>query len=137
MNNKSFTLIEALIYIFVFSLILVLTVSFLVWIFNYNLQARERTDRLLNSNASLNFIVEKIRLSDSIYYPTTSESQLSLDINDSYIDFYFCQEMLCFKEELKEPIVLNSNIDYLKFQLIEKEGVIIELNELTTTIFLR
>ncbi len=137
MNNKSFTLIEALIYIFVFSLLLTLVFSFLIWIFNYNLQTQSRTTDLVNFNFGLNFISEKTKSADSIYYPTTSSLQLSLEVKDRYIDFYLKENKLYFKEEFKEPIVLAPNIDELYFEFIGESGVKIKLNNLNNTIFLR
>ncbi len=137
MKNKSFTLIEALIYIFVFSLISILVFSFLFWLFQYESRIQEKTEILLNNNMALNFISEKTKSAKSIYYLTCSENQLSLQINQEYIDFYSCNNDLCFKQEFKEPIVLLPNVDYLEFEFIGEKGVKINLNELTTTIYLR
>ncbi len=136
MNNRSFTLMEALIYLFVFSLLSGLIISFSFWLFNYNSESRERTESLLEDNASLDFILETIRSADSIYYPTVDTGQLSLAMNNTYLDLYLCGENLCLKEEFKDPVAIASDID-LNFQLIGERGVKINLNELTTTIFLR
>ncbi len=137
MNNKSFTLIEALIYIFIFSLIIGLIFSFLFWLFNYDVQSKERVEKLLTFNMALNFMSEKIKLADSIYYPTSSSDQLSLEMDDDYVDFYFKNNKLYFKKEFKNPVVIASNINELNFELIGESGVKIKLNNLNNTIFLR
>ncbi|MDD5606409.1 MAG: hypothetical protein PHN37_00900 [Candidatus Pacebacteria bacterium] len=137
MKNKSFTLIEALIYIYVFSLTLIMVFSFLFWLFNYNSKTQEQINNLFNSSMALGFMSEKIKLADSIYHPTCSLTQLSLEDNNEYIDFYLCEDKLCFKQELKEPIVLIPKIERLSFEIIDEQGIKISLNNLITTIFLR
>ncbi len=137
MNKKGFTLIEALIYIFVFSLIFALVFSFLIWIFNYNIKSQIYLESLLNLNMVINYISEIVMFSDSIYHPTSSSTQLSLEKDGFYMDFYLCGNNLCFKKEFQEPIVLMADVDHLNFDFIEEDGVNISLNKLNNTIFLR
>ncbi len=73
-------------------------------------------ETLNNSQRAMEIMVYEIRGAKSIYSPTTTENQLSLETirylpageKTSFIDFYLCAESLCLKKESQNPTVLTS-----------------------------
>ena len=70
---------------------------------------------------------QEIREADSVYTPTTTASQLSLETRNnlfsseenSYIDFFICEEKLCLKREFFDPIAITGDkvrVTNLSFQ---------------------
>ena len=84
-------------------------------------------------------ITQEIRRAKSIYTPTSSTTQLSLETphylspgeETGYIDFYLCEGVsLCLKKESRDPITLtpnNINVSYLEFMQIATSSVRISL----------
>jgi len=72
---------------------------------------------LENARRILDQIVYEIKGAKSVYVPTTTSSQLSLQTprylangeETSFIDFFLCGSDLCLKKEGQDPISLNSN----------------------------
>ena len=129
-----FSLIEALVYIAVLSIIITAVVSFILWsVYSYT-KAKVARETLDNAERVIRVITNEIREADSIYTPTTTASQLSLETvkylplgeEITYIDFYLCDSRLCFKKESQDPIVLTSDeveITNLTFNQISSGGV--------------
>lgn len=115
-SQKGISLIEILVYIGVFSLIVVVIVSFVFWLIRSNLKAKVMRETLNNSKRVMELITQEIKEADSIYIPTTTSSQLSLKTKKylpigeeiSFIDFYLCATRICLKKESQDPIFLTS-----------------------------
>jgi len=110
-------LIEILIGLFVLSVIITTLASLAVWLLRSNMRIRVETEVLENAQSAMQRIVYEIREAESIYYPTSSSTQLSLETDlylpegesFSYIDFFVCGHSLCFKQEGEPPVSLTSD----------------------------
>lgn len=108
---------EILIYIAVFSIIIVVLSSFIVWLWHANIRTQVMREILTNVEGAMTRITYEIRNAQSIYLPTTTSSQLSLEISrylpegesSSYLDFFLCETQLCLKKEAQDPIALTSD----------------------------
>ncbi len=115
--NSGFTLMEILIYVAVFSMIIVVLSSFIVWLWHANIKAQVMRETLANVEGAMTRITYEIRDAQSIYTPTTTSTQLSLEIlrylpegeTSSYLDFFLCETQLCLKKEAQDPIALTSD----------------------------
>ena len=120
MNNRIFTLIEMLAYIAVLAVIITAISSFLFWAIRSNTKIRAMRETLDNARRAMEIITYEIKGARSIYAPTTTSTQLSLQTlhylpdgeRTTYIDFYLCgiaSTTLCLKKESQDPIALTSD----------------------------
>mgnify|MGYP001579600108 CR=1 FL=1 len=127
--EKGISLIEVLVYIGVFSLIMVIIASFTFWFIRSNTKAKVMREVLDSSKRVMEIITQEIKESDYVYLPTTSATQLSLKTKKylalgeefSYIDFYLCDSRICMKKESQDPIYLtpeNIEVNNLVFTQI-------------------
>ena len=119
--QKSFTLIEILVYIFILTIIIFVISSFVIWGIRVNTKAKVMREVMDNSRRAMEIMTYEIRESGNVYDPTSSFSfnpgQLSLittkylltDENSAYVDFFICDSRLCLKKEGQNPIVLTSD----------------------------
>lgn len=119
--QKSFTLIEILVYIGVLSIIILAIVSFVLWSLRSNTKVKVMREVLDNARRAMEIMTYEIKEAKSIYTPTgifdSHPGQLSLETSKylpggertSYIDFYLCNNRLCFKKESQDPIVLTTD----------------------------
>lgn len=115
--NKGFTLVEIVASLAIFSIILLAVISFLFSMSVSNSQVKASREALENAKRALEEITYEIRSAKSIYTPTTTSSQLSLETSryipagedDSYVDFYLCSSAICFKKDSQDAVVLTSN----------------------------
>lgn len=115
--SPGFTLMEILIYIVVFSMIIAVLFSFIVWLWNVSIKTQVMRETLANVEGAMARMTHEIRNAQSIYIPTTTSSQLSLEISrylpegesSSYLDFFLCSTQLCLKKEAQDPISLTSD----------------------------
>ena len=119
--QKSFTLIEILVYIAVLSIVIVTIVSFVLWSVRSNTKAKVMREVLDNARRAMEIMTYEIKEAESIYSPTSifdsQPGQLSLETSKylpegertSYIDFYLCNNRLCFKKESQDSIVLTTD----------------------------
>ena len=113
--EKGISIIEVLVYIGVFSLIMVIVTSFVFWFVRSNTKAKVMREVLDSSKKVMELITQEIKESEYIYLPTTSATQLSLKTKKypapgeefSYIDFYLCDSRICMKKESQDPIYLT------------------------------
>jgi len=113
--EKGISIIEVLVYIGVFSLIMVIVISFVFWFVRSNTKAKVMREVLDSSKKVMELIIQEIKESEYIYLPTTSATQLSLKTKKypalgeefSYIDFYLCDSRICMKKESQDPIYLT------------------------------
>ena len=115
--KKAFTLVEILVYIGIFFLVITIIISFVFWLVHSNTKLKVMRETLDNANRVMKIITYEVKEAKSIYTPTTSSDQLSLETTNylpegeetAYIDFYLCDSALCFKKESQDPVVLTSD----------------------------
>jgi len=132
-SRKGFTLMEILIYIGILSLIAGVIISFLIWSIHSNTKARVMRETLYSTRRAMELITHEIREAESIYTPTcifdSHPGQLSLQTSKylpeeeeiSFIDFYICDERICFKKESQGSVYLtpdNIKVINLIFSLV-------------------
>jgi len=119
--KKGFTLIEVLVYVAVLSIIILTVSGFLIWTMRSNTKAKVMKETQDNARRAMEIMTYEIKEAKSIYTPTSvfgsHPGQLSLEIkkylpegeDNTYIDFYLCENQLCLKKESKNPIALTSD----------------------------
>ena len=115
-RERSFTLVETLVYITVLMLIVTAVILLLAWLINSAVKSKVMRETLDNAKRSMEIMVYEIKEARNIYNPTSSSSQLSLQTikylpdgeESSFVDFYLCGTQLCLKKESKSPIVITS-----------------------------
>jgi len=115
--KKGFTLVEILVYIGIFFLVVTIIISFVFWLVRSNAKLKVMRETLDNANRAMDIIIYETKMAKSIYTPTTSSDQLSLETTSylpeeeetTYIDFYLCDSALCFKKESQDPVALTSD----------------------------
>jgi len=120
-KQKSFTLIETLIYVAVLGVITGVIFSLLLWQIYTNTKTKVTRETFDSARIAMDRMTREIKEAVSIYEPTTTSFQLSLErvceVTDgegdlettTYVDFYLCGTQLCIKEEWQDPKVLTSN----------------------------
>ncbi len=116
-KNKGFSLIEVLVSVGIISIVVLLLSSFILGL-NFT-SSKTKADRevLENARRVMDQITYEIKGATSLYSPTTSLSQLSLQTNrylptdekTTFIDFFLCGSAICFKKESQSPIALTAN----------------------------
>jgi prepilin-type N-terminal cleavage/methylation domain-containing protein len=143
-KNRGFTMLEIIIYIALLSLILLLVSSSLFYFNQSNMQTKGDREVSENARRALEIITYEISGAKSIYTPTTSATQLSLETsrylpaneNTSYIDFFMCGTRLCLKKEAQNPIFITSDtiaISNLTFTQVSTNGFMSIKVSLTAT----
>jgi len=113
--KNGFSIIEVLVSVAILSFILLVIISF---IFSMNISnTKTKADREVGENARrvLDEMTYEIRSAKSIYTPTTTQNQISLETfrylptgeNTTYIDFFLCGFAICLKKESQNPIALT------------------------------
>ena len=127
-NGRGFTLIETLIYIAVLVIIISTVSSLFLWTVHSGGKTKAMREVLDNAERAMKIMTCEIKKARSVYGPTTTSTQLSLETGDylsegeaaSYIDLYLCGpggDVLCFKKESQNPIPLTSNnVEVLNLQ---------------------
>lgn len=116
MNNRGITIVEILVGIGIISVIMLTIISLVMWINYYGSKTRAEREVFENARRALEAITHEIRGAKSVYSPTTTSNQLSLettrylpaDENYTFVDFFICGTALCFKKELESPIAITS-----------------------------
>ena len=128
-KKTGFTLIESLVCIGIFTLIFAVLVGLIIWLYSSLANLRTINELSFNLERALSLINQEVRTANSIYYPSSSENQLSLEVRHylpsgetfSYVDFFICGTQLCLKKESSPPLALTSDrleVEKLKFDLI-------------------
>jgi len=132
-KDKGFSLVEVLISVAVFSLILLAVISFFLSMNNSNAQTKAAREAVENVKSALEKITYEIKSATSIYTPTTTQNQLSLETSrylpsgedSTFIDFFLCGTAVCFKKESQDAIAITSDsvqATSLVFSQISTEG---------------
>lgn len=108
-DRSGFTLIEILFATAILTLLVSAVSAFLLW----TLRAQAKTKALGETRASveraLETIAREVRRARSIYLPTSTTSQISLELvpapgeATAYLDVYRCGTRLCIKREGEPP----------------------------------
>ena len=116
LNQRGFTIIEIVVSVGIFSIILLLIISFGLWMTYYGAKAKSDREAASNAERVMDIITYEIKHAKKIYTPTTTSNQLSLETknylpageNHTFIDFFICGTSLCLKKESQDPIVITS-----------------------------
>ena len=136
--RKGFSLFEVLIYLSIAFVVMAVIVGFVFWLIDSNNKNRIMREVSNSAKRSLEIMTYEIREAKSVYSPTTSSEQLSLQTNlylptgedSSYVDFYLCSNRLCMKKESQDPIVItpdNVEVSNLSFVYIPPDSVKINI----------
>jgi len=119
LNNKllGFTLVEVVVSVAIFVVILFVLISSLLTMNNSNTKLVSDRQVLDNAQRALDKIVSEVKLAKSIYTPTTSSGQLSLETLRNlpegraitYVDFFLCGTAICMKKEFQNATPLTSD----------------------------
>lgn len=115
--KNGFTIIEVIAYIAVLGIIGTSILTVLLWGIKTHTKSQVMQETTWNAKRAMDVIVQEIREAEGIYSSTTAASQLSLETSKytpsghatSFIDFFLCEEKLCFKRESQPAVVLTSN----------------------------
>jgi len=116
--------------------------SFITWTTKSGAKARAIREVADNERRAMEIITSEIRGARSVYIPTSTSTQLSLETSrylpagetSTYIDFYLCGEAastLCLKKESQNPLAITSarvNISHLVFTQISTTTPSIQIN---------
>jgi type II secretory pathway pseudopilin PulG len=116
MKSRGFTLVEAIVYLAILIIIVGAVVNLLLFVFRSNVAVQATREVEANVQIVMDQFAKEIRAAGSIYTPTTSASQLSLETTNSlpagetstYIDFFLCGTRVCVKRESQLPQALTS-----------------------------
>ena len=115
-KEMGFSVIETLVSVAVFSIIMLAIMSFVFWANYSNSKAKAEGETLENAKRALEVITYEIRGAKSVYTPTTTANQLSLETlkylpageDKTFIDFFLCGSAVCMKKESQNPVALTS-----------------------------
>jgi len=134
MKKNGFTLMEILVYLAIAFVVITVIVAFVFLLTDLNNKNKISRETLNCAKRAMGIMSQEIKDAKSIYAPTTTASQLSLETtkylppgeSSTYIDFYLCGERLCLKKESQDPIALiptNMKITNLNFTYIVSGGM--------------
>lgn len=121
-KERGFTLLEVLVSVAIFSFILLAVVSSLLWLNYSNSKLRADTQTMENARRAIEIITYEIKGAKSVYTPTTTLNQLSLetlrylptDEKITFIDFFLCGSAICLKKESQSIVALTSDLVEVK-----------------------
>ncbi|MCX6720506.1 MAG: type II secretion system protein [Candidatus Staskawiczbacteria bacterium] len=116
-NNKGFSLLELLLSITIMIIVMGAVVTFFLSMNASNSMTTAKREATQNAQRALDAITYEIRSAKSIYVPTTTASQLSLETSkyipvgetDTYIDFFLCGTAVCLRKEGQDPVAITSD----------------------------
>ena len=134
-------MLELLIYVSVLAILIIAASSVFFGVIKIKQKANAAQEVSDNIAFALEVMDREIRAAKKIYLPwsvfDSGPGQLSLETTNylppqeetTYLDFYVCQEQLCFKQEGQDQLVLTSDkvkVQTLKFSRVvtgQKESV--------------
>ena len=113
--KQGFTIIEFMAYIAVLAILGGMVSTLFLWTLKAHTKTQVLQETTLSAQLAMDRIMHEVREAESLYLPTTSATQVSLETKTStppgetlgYIDFFLCGEALCMKEEEKAPFALT------------------------------
>jgi prepilin-type N-terminal cleavage/methylation domain-containing protein len=116
-NNKGFTLVELLVSVAILITVMFAVVSFFLSMNASNLITTASRESTENARRALETITYEIRSATSIYVPTTTENQLSLETTKylsagksyNFIDFFRCGSAVCMKIDGQDTVAITSS----------------------------
>lgn len=131
-SGGGFTIIEVIAYVAVLGIIGTSILTVFLWGIKTYTKSQAMQETTWNAKRAMDTIVQEIREAERIYSPTTSGPQLSLETSKytpsghatSFIDFFLCEEKLCFKTESQPAVVITSNnvrVTQLLFQAVSTD----------------
>lgn len=116
-KKHGFTLIETIVFIAIFSIIILAIISFFIWALNSNVKINSMQEVLASHRRAMEIMTQEIKEARDIYTPTSSSTQLSLITSKytqtkesiSYLDFFLCGTRLCLKKETLDPQAITSD----------------------------
>jgi type II secretory pathway pseudopilin PulG len=129
-SKNGFTIVEVVAYVAVLGIVGTSFSAVFLWGIKTHTKSQVMQETTWNAKRAMDVIVQEIREAESIYSPTTAAPQLSLETTKytapghltSFIDFFLCEEKLCFKRESGDPAVLTSDnvrVTLLSFQEVQ------------------
>ncbi len=115
--KKGFTILEVVVSVAIFSMVSLAIVSFFIWMNISNNKTKADREAGENARAALDQVTYEIKSAKSIYTPTSTANQLSLettrylpsDETTTFIDFFLCGSAICVKKESQNPIAITSD----------------------------
>lgn len=113
--KQGFTIIEFMVYIAVLAILGGAVSTLFLWTLQAHTKARVLQETTLTAQLAMDRIIHEVREAQSLYLPTTTASQVSLETGASappgettgYIDFFLCGQTLCMKQEEQPPFALT------------------------------
>ncbi len=120
-TNAGFTLAEMLVYLSIFTILVLIIFTFTVWNFRTSFKAKINFELSDNARRAMETVTYEIKKATSVYGPTSvfnnDFGQLSLQIIATstadeiltYIDFFRCGDSLCLRQEGQSPSAITSS----------------------------
>lgn len=116
-SGAGFTMVEILVSLGSFSIVFLTIISFVLWANFYNAKTTADGEVAENARRILDLIAYEVRGATSIYTPTSTSDQLSLETTRylptgetiTFIDFFLCGSSLCLKKESQSPITIHAD----------------------------
>ncbi len=115
-RKNGFSLVEAMVYITLLTVVFLSVLSLFIWANRSKQKTEAISEAANNGQRAVEMIASEIRQAESIYYPTSTTTQISLKTKTgvpageeyTYVDFYLCGTMLCEKREGQEAFPITS-----------------------------
>src|SRR3989344_549080 len=115
-HEKGFSLLELVVSIALFFLVSLIVISFIISISFSNAKTKAERETGENARRAMDAIGYELRSAKSVYTPTNTLSQLSLETanylpsgeTNTFVDFFLCGDSVCLKKESQDPIALTS-----------------------------
>jgi type II secretory pathway pseudopilin PulG len=128
--KNGFTIVEVMAYVAVLGIIGTSFSAVFVWGVKTYTKSQVMQETTWNAKRAMDVVAQEVREAEDVYNPTTLGAQLSLETTKytipghltSFIDFFLCEEKLCFKRESQPAVVLTSNnvrVAQLSFQEVK------------------
>jgi len=115
--KQGFTIIAFVVYIAVLAILGGAVSTLFLWTLKAHTKAQVLQETTFSAQLAMDRVMYEVREAKSLYLPTTTATQVSLETETStppgetvgYIDFFLCGEALCMKKEEQVPFALTPN----------------------------
>jgi len=116
-TQQGFTVLEMIIYIAVLFIIVTVVIAMFLWMIRSNARVKAVRNVSNTTRVAIDSITREVREATSIYTPTATSTQLSLetsknppaDETSTFVDFFLCDTRLCIKREEQNPVAITSD----------------------------